>query len=237
MPVRRKDAQRALLLLEEYRTRLNQTEDRQLRHSIQKVIDIFQSSLFQALVDIQEFYEVTLLDGQTWAEPAVEAEPPLQVNLWDLSGFQSPTSETAPSLSPSPEQKYRHQDEDSSPREQTEETGGAELVTVSEKNLSQVENVHGLVSHAHVSPMQVLSVDRVLDGSEASGLATPTFSSSTLHPNGEELPVPSCSSTPSLTGQANPPPVVINSDSLDTPTYVSCRPKTCCNIYIVHTCY
>uniref|UniRef100_A0A3P8V776 L27 domain-containing protein n=1 Tax=Cynoglossus semilaevis TaxID=244447 RepID=A0A3P8V776_CYNSE len=45
-------------------------------------IDIFQSSLFQALVDIQEFYEVTLLDGQTWAEPAVEAEPPLQSSWW-----------------------------------------------------------------------------------------------------------------------------------------------------------
>lgn len=44
------DAQRALLLLEEYRTKLNNTEDRQLRHSIQRVIDIFQSNLFQALI-------------------------------------------------------------------------------------------------------------------------------------------------------------------------------------------
>lgn len=48
------------------------------------------------------------MDGQTWAEPAVEAEPPLQVNLWDLSGLQSPTSETAPSLSPSPEVRRPH---------------------------------------------------------------------------------------------------------------------------------
>lgn len=44
------DAQRALLLLEEYRAKLNHTEDRQLRHSIQRVIDIFQSNLFQALI-------------------------------------------------------------------------------------------------------------------------------------------------------------------------------------------
>uniref|UniRef100_A0A672Z3B3 L27-1 domain-containing protein n=1 Tax=Sphaeramia orbicularis TaxID=375764 RepID=A0A672Z3B3_9TELE len=41
---------RALLLLEEYRAKLNHTEDRQLRHSIQRVIDIFQSNLFQALI-------------------------------------------------------------------------------------------------------------------------------------------------------------------------------------------
>ncbi|MEQ2212379.1 hypothetical protein XENOCAPTIV_029916 [Xenoophorus captivus] len=43
-------AQRALLLLEEYRNKLNHTEDRQLRRSIQRVIDIFQSNLFQALI-------------------------------------------------------------------------------------------------------------------------------------------------------------------------------------------
>ncbi|XDV26780.1 hypothetical protein PO909_030414 [Leuciscus waleckii] len=50
MPVRKKDAQRALLLLEEYRSKLSNTEDRQLRNSIQRVIDIFQSNLFQALI-------------------------------------------------------------------------------------------------------------------------------------------------------------------------------------------
>lgn len=44
------DAQRALVLLEEYRARLQRAEDRQLQHSIQRVIDIFQSSLFQALI-------------------------------------------------------------------------------------------------------------------------------------------------------------------------------------------
>uniref|UniRef100_A0A8C2F070 L27-1 domain-containing protein n=1 Tax=Cyprinus carpio TaxID=7962 RepID=A0A8C2F070_CYPCA len=52
MPVRKKDAQRAMLLLEEYRTKLSNTEDRQLRNSIQRVIDIFQSNLFQALIGI-----------------------------------------------------------------------------------------------------------------------------------------------------------------------------------------
>uniref|UniRef100_A0A8D0AW59 Discs large MAGUK scaffold protein 1a n=1 Tax=Sander lucioperca TaxID=283035 RepID=A0A8D0AW59_SANLU len=75
--------------------------------------------------------------------------------------------------------KYRHNDEDSSPQDQsspqlTEEVGGPELVQVAEKNLSQIENVHGYVTHAHISPMK-----------------------------------------------ANPAPVVVNTDSLDTPPYVN----------------
>lgn len=63
-------------------------------------------------------------------------------------------------------QKYGHHDEDSSPQDQiqdqdesspqlTEETEGAELVQVAEKNLFQIENVHGYVSHTHISPMKV----------------------------------------------------------------------------------
>ncbi|XP_045906847.1 disks large homolog 1-like isoform X3 [Micropterus dolomieu] len=180
MPVRKKDAQRALLLLEEYRAKLQHAEDRQLRHSIQRVIDIFQSNLFQALIDIQEFYEVTLLDSQRWVESPKAADPMAPVNLWDFSSLQSATvtSDTLPSLSTSIE-KYRHHDEDSSPQDQsspqlTEEAGAAELVQVAEKNLSQIENVHGYVTHAHISPMK-----------------------------------------------ANPPPVVVNADSLDTPPYVN----------------
>ncbi|XP_041697453.1 discs large homolog 1-like protein isoform X16 [Coregonus clupeaformis] len=180
MPVRKKDAQRALSLLEEYRTKLNHTEDWQLRLSIQRVIDIFQSNLFQALIDIQEFYEVTLLDNQKGVESPKASEPMPPVNLWDFSSFQSTTvtSDTLPSLSTSIE-KYRHHDEDTSPQEQsspqlTDEGPGPELVQVAEKNLSQIENVHGYVSHAHISPMK-----------------------------------------------ANPPPVVVNTDSLDTPPYVN----------------
>nr|XP_055058711.1 discs large homolog 1-like protein isoform X13 [Misgurnus anguillicaudatus] len=183
MPVRRKDAQRALLLLEEYRSKLSNTEDRQLRCSIQRVIDIFQSNLFQALIDIQEFYEVTLLDNNQRCGESVkvpDAMPP--VNLWDFSSIQSTlgTSDTLPSLSTSIEQKYKQQDEDTgSPQEQsssqlTDEAPGPELVQVAEKSLSQIENVHGYVAHAHISPMK-----------------------------------------------ANPPPVVVNTESLDSAPYVN----------------
>uniref|UniRef100_A0A8C9V4F4 Disks large homolog 1 n=1 Tax=Scleropages formosus TaxID=113540 RepID=A0A8C9V4F4_SCLFO len=165
MPVRRKDAQRALLLLEEYRAKLGRTEDRQLRHSIQRVIDIFQSNLFQALIDIQEFYEVTLLDNQKCVESSKAAEPTSPANLWDFSSLQSTTvtSETLPSSLSTSIEKYRHQDEDTPPQEHgspqlASEAPGPELVQVSEKNLSQIENVHGFVSHSHISPMKVSSL-------------------------------------------------------------------------------
>ncbi|XP_077053560.1 discs large homolog 1-like protein isoform X41 [Siphateles boraxobius] len=175
------DAQRALLLLEEYRSKLSNTEDRQLRNSIQRVIDIFQSNLFQALIDIQEFYEVTLLDNQRCGESVKVPDVMPPMNLWDFSSIQSTTvtSDTLPSLSTSIE-KYRQHDEDTgSPQDQsspqfTDEAPGPELVQVAEKNLSQIENVHGYVAHAHISPMK-----------------------------------------------ANPPPVVVNTESLDSAPYVN----------------
>ncbi|XP_041805501.1 disks large homolog 1 isoform X8 [Chelmon rostratus] len=212
MPVRKKDAQRALLLLEEYRAKLQHAEDRQLRQSIQRVIDIFQSNLFQALIDIQEFYEVTLLDSQRWVESSKAADPMAPVNLWDFSSLQSTTvtSDTLPSLSTSIE-KYRHHDEDSSPQDQsspqlTEEAGGAELVQVAEKNLSQIQNVHGYVTHAHISPMKQAE-------------ATPP--SSPIIPVIPVSPIAAETTIIPPTSQANPPPVVVNTDSLDTPPYVN----------------
>ncbi|XP_030219022.1 discs large homolog 1-like protein isoform X3 [Gadus morhua] len=296
MPVRRKDAQRALVLLEAYQTKLSQTDDRQLKHSIQRVIDIFQSNLFQALIDIQEFYEVTLLDSQKCADPARSWEPLPPVNLWDLSSLQSPTgtSETLPSISTSIEDsallqeifhalaqgkdhasgpKYRHHDEDTSPQEPgspqlMDEAPGPELVQVAEKSLSQIENVHGYVAHAHISPMKVASLESIFEGSSLLGgqqdlaslppsprpLGSPLPSTSS-NPYPPESPLPFCSSNPypsqlliqqaegalppspiipvvpvspvpaeSSTHQppqANPPPVVVNTDSLDTPSYVN----------------
>ncbi|XP_013994696.2 discs large homolog 1-like protein isoform X12 [Salmo salar] len=268
MPVRKKDAQRALSLLEEYRTKLNHAEDWQLRLSIQRVIDIFQSNLFQALIDIQEFYEVTLLDNQKCVESPKMSEPMPPVNLWDFSSLQSTTvtSDTLPSLSTSIE-KFRHHDEDTSPQEQsspqlTDEVPGPELVQVAEKNLSQIENVHGYVAHAHISPMKVASLECIFDGPSTLGqqelpppLPTapysqshevsllPTCSSSTSYPKSQApfkqtdaappsspiIPVIPISPIPAETApvilpptsQANPPPVVVNTDSLDTPPYVN----------------
>ncbi|XP_017575517.1 discs large homolog 1-like protein isoform X6 [Pygocentrus nattereri] len=240
MPVRKKDAQRALLLLEEYRTKLSNAEDRQLRNSIQRVIDIFQSNLFQALIDIQEFYEVTLLDDQKCGDSVrvIDMMPP--VNLWDFSSIQSTTvtSDTLPSLSTSIEdspllneilhvlakaktspseldQKYRHHDEDTSPQEQsspqlTDEAPGPELVQVAEKNISQIENVHGYVAHAHISPMKVESLECIFDGPPTVGSEdSPPPTPASLYPQSP------------MTVQANPPPVVVNTESLDSAPYVN----------------
>nr|XP_012153086.1 PREDICTED: disks large 1 tumor suppressor protein isoform X9 [Megachile rotundata] len=55
-------AHRALELLEDYHAKLTRPQDKQLRLAIERVIRIFKSRLFQALLDIQEFYELTLLD-------------------------------------------------------------------------------------------------------------------------------------------------------------------------------
>ncbi|XP_016303310.1 disks large homolog 1 isoform X9 [Sinocyclocheilus anshuiensis] len=165
MPVRKKDAQRALLLLDEYRTKLSQTGDPHLRRSIERVINIFQSQLFQALIDIQEFYEVSLQDNENKpTEPSSlktrELFPP--VNEWNLTGPPSTTAptETVPSVNAQSKEKYRYQDEDTtSPPEHSSphlpgDVHPPELVQVSEKNISQIENVHGYVSHSHISPMK-----------------------------------------------------------------------------------
>lgn len=59
-------------------------------------------------------------------------------------------------------QKYRYRDEDTPPQEHispqiANEVIGPELVHISEKNLSEIENVHGFVSHSHISPIKVRS--------------------------------------------------------------------------------
>ncbi|XP_027002650.1 disks large homolog 1 isoform X8 [Tachysurus fulvidraco] len=147
MPVRKKDTQQALKLLEEYRSKLNQPEDAQLRHSIDRVISVFQSSLFHALIDIQEFYEVTIQEKQNESTKSTKPAEP-------CSPANKATSETHTS------KKYRYQDEDTtSPPEHgsTRLPGDVqppELVQVSEKNISQIENVHSFVSHSHISPMK-----------------------------------------------------------------------------------
>ncbi|KAK7944453.1 hypothetical protein WMY93_000181 [Mugilogobius chulae] len=207
MPVRKKDAQRALVLLQEYRAKLQHTDERALRLSIQRVIDVFQSSLFQALIDIQEFYEVTLLDSQRWADTGKETDPVAPIHLWDSPSLTSDTLALSTSL-----QKYGVQ-----------------------KSLSQVESVHGYVAHAHISPIKVVSaLDFPLEGS-VSGAADPPSPASTLSPQPQDSPLPSCSSNPYPPvqdpyppvqdpyppAQANPPPVVVNTESLDSPPYVN----------------
>ncbi|XP_056421318.1 disks large homolog 1 isoform X5 [Hyla sarda] len=212
MPVRKQDTQRALDLLEEYRTKLSQTEDKQLRKSIERVINIFQSNLFQALIDIQEFYEVTLLDNPKCTDNSKAREPVLHVNAWDLSSLPSSTVTTETLPSSQSTEKYRYQDDDLPSQEPSSphilsEGRSPELVHVSEKNISQIENVHGLVSHSHISPLK----------STDAGVPCPP-----IVPVIPVIPVPAENNViPSSTPQANPPPVIVNTDNLDSPPYVN----------------
>ncbi|XP_055211549.2 disks large homolog 2 isoform X2 [Gorilla gorilla gorilla] len=230
MPVKKTDTDRALSLLEEYCKKLRKPEEQLLKNAVKKVMGIFKSSLFQALLDIQEFYEVTLLNSQKSCEQKIEeANQVLQKwektsllapchdrlqkssKLTDCSGskenascieqnkenqcFENETDETttqnqgrcpaqncsveAPAWMPVHHcTKYRYQDEDaphdhSLPR-LTHEVRGPELVHVSEKNLSQIENVHGYVLQSHISPLK-----------------------------------------------ASPAPIIVNTDTLDTIPYVN----------------
>ncbi|XP_072428356.1 disks large homolog 1 isoform X16 [Chiloscyllium punctatum] len=211
MPVRKQDAQRALKLLENYRAKLGKTEDRQLRASIERVINIFRSNLFQALIDIQEFYEVSLLDNQ----PVLAQKTTVPaVHNWDISNLPSTTvTSEVVTVSHSPNtEKYRYQDDDASPQEHSSpqisnDVKGPELVHVSEKNLSQIENIHGFVSQSHISPMKQI---------EATPPTTPVI------PVIPVMPVPADASVfSSDSQQANPPPVVVNTDSLESQPYVN----------------
>ncbi|XP_043307414.1 disks large homolog 2 isoform X4 [Cervus elaphus] len=198
MPVKKKDTDRALSLLEEYCKKLRKPEEQQLKNAVKKVMGIFKSSLFQALLDIQEFYEVTLLNSQKSCEQKIEEANQI-AQKWEKSSLLASCHDN---LQKSAEQnqgkcpaqncsvegpawmpvhhctKYRYQDEDaphdhSLPR-LTHEVRGPELVHVSEKNLSQIENVHGYVLQSHISPLK-----------------------------------------------ASPAPIIVNTDTLDTIPYVN----------------
>ncbi|KAM6417365.1 disks large homolog 2 isoform 8-T8 [Pluvialis apricaria] len=205
MPVKKKDTDRALVLLEEYCKKLRKPEEQQLKKAIRKVVGIFKSSLFQALLDIQEFYEVTLLNSQKSYEQKIE-EANQVAEKWekttsatDHENLQKNQESAASNGSEGSGQcgehnkenqsfenyvvdmktkKYRYQDEDA-PHDHTlprltHEVRGPELVHVSEKNLSQIENVHGYVLQSHISPLK-----------------------------------------------ASPAPIIVNTDTLDTIPYVN----------------
>ncbi|XP_042634974.1 disks large homolog 2 isoform X6 [Catharus ustulatus] len=205
MPVKKKDTDRALVLLEEYCKKLRKPEEQQLKKAIRKVMGIFKSSLFQALLDIQEFYEVTLLNSQKSYEQKIE-EANQVAEKWEkttsATDHENLQKKQEPAASNGAEgsgqcgehkkdkltfenyvvdmktKKYRYQDEDA-PHDHTlprltHEVRGPELVHVSEKNLSQIENVHGYVLQSHISPLK-----------------------------------------------ASPAPIIVNTDTLDTIPYVN----------------
>ncbi|XP_029925095.1 disks large homolog 2 isoform X8 [Myripristis murdjan] len=219
MPVRKKDTARALGLLEEYCLKLRKPEEQQLKTAIQRVMVIFKSNLFEALLDIQEFYEVTLLNTQKSCEQKVE-EVNHMADKWEKSA-SLPSSELTHTACPVEEQReqssseaggteqaessaktseqYHYQEDDSPPLDQgfpriTNEVRAPELVHVSEKNLSEIENVHGYVSHSHISPLKPALVTRF-------DLAYPGVTTANY--------------------MASPAPIIVNTDTLESVPYVN----------------
>ncbi|XP_067943934.1 disks large homolog 4-like isoform X2 [Watersipora subatra] len=87
MPVKKEDAERALYLLKRYRERLAGPQQQQLRESVERVIGIFNSELFKSLIDIQQFYEMTLLDQH------LSTHEKTQATLRVAERYASPDSE------------------------------------------------------------------------------------------------------------------------------------------------
>ncbi|XP_072119410.1 disks large homolog 2 isoform X2 [Mobula birostris] len=247
MPVNKQDTQRALLLLEDYCSKLKKPEEKQLKNAVEKVINIFKSGLFQALLDIQEFYEVTLLNAHTSFEQKT-AEVNQVVEQWKetnspLANTQKKTSEPVgteqdtilsrgeeetdePEGEPQTKlheqwerfEKYHYEDEDSLPNDfslphLTNDVKGPELVHVSEKNLSQIENILGYVSHSHISPLKVNPCD------VQAQLLDLTDMEEQQYDQEFEDAVNFKEGTESL--QASPIPIIVNTEALDSVPYVN----------------
>ncbi|XP_041420746.1 disks large homolog 1 isoform X10 [Xenopus laevis] len=107
--------------------------------------------------------------------------------------------------------KYQYPDDDIASQEpsspQVHNDGrNAELVQISENNISQKENVQGLVSHSLISPLKTPEADTPCPPIVPVIPVIPVLAESNVIP----------SSTP----QANPPPVIVNTDQ-ETPPYVN----------------
>ncbi|XP_072332622.1 disks large homolog 2-like isoform X3 [Scyliorhinus torazame] len=246
MPVKKQDTQRALLLLEDYCSKLKKPEERQLKNAVERVINIFKSGLFQALLDIQEFYEVTLLNSHTTFEQKT-AEVNQVVEQWKgtnahvvvtqkripepIGTEQDTTLERVKKEADDQDeelpmklqeqwehaQNYHYPDEDTPPHDYSlprlTNEFGPELVHVSEKNLSQVENILGYVSHAHISPLKVYPCDvqpQLLDLTDMEE-----------EPCDLELEDAVNFKEGTESHQASPAPMIVNTEILETIPYVN----------------
>ncbi|XP_038051206.1 disks large homolog 1-like isoform X2 [Patiria miniata] len=144
MPVRKQEAHRALELLEDYHSKLTKPGDRPLRNAIERVIRIFKSRLFQALLDIQEFYEATLMDGsKSINQKTMET---LEVaSKWEQQTYTTPARMP---IDNSPQ--YHYPDEDPPALD-----GAPRLVPVVGSNVTQPkENIQSYVTQTTVSPVE-----------------------------------------------------------------------------------
>ncbi|NXX13968.1 DLG1 protein, partial [Podargus strigoides] len=86
------DTERAVEILTRYQSTLQSPEEQELKASIGKVSHIFQSDLFQALLDIHEFYDFTLRSAPL--------QPPSPDTQHSTARQQHGTSEPSSTVAP-----------------------------------------------------------------------------------------------------------------------------------------
>ncbi|XP_059507410.1 disks large homolog 3 isoform X2 [Stegostoma tigrinum] len=167
--VHREDTERAVQLLAKYGMNLPELEEEQLRVAIEKVTDILRSDLFRALLDIREFYEVTLTAALKPTDHNLLAS-----NLFSTEMGKNSTLTRIEFLSL---ERCNYYDDDilnRHPLNQTPSENMPVLVQIKETNTVEVENICSYVSPIHTS----------------------------------------CP-------EANPPPIIVNTDSLDSGPYAN----------------
>ncbi|KAM7159701.1 disks large homolog 3 isoform 2-T2 [Macrochelys suwanniensis] len=146
--ISRQDTQRAVAILTRYQTTLRAPEEQQLKASIGKVSHIFRSDLFQALLDIQEFYKLSLLAAHPQYQ-IPDPAPPTSKNQHDareLGSLDSPgdPQRTLEDTPLDPEQRMAKGALGSSMLGQQ-----PQLVRVTESRLESPASVCSLVVRAH----------------------------------------------------------------------------------------
>uniref|UniRef100_A0A8C6UDM1 Disks large homolog 1 n=1 Tax=Neogobius melanostomus TaxID=47308 RepID=A0A8C6UDM1_9GOBI len=148
--------------MQQYRLKLEQRqqtqaaadEDQQLNRSLDRVITVFQSQLFNALLDIQEYYELTIAADSVQTVDGADSLPPTAIPSPSPGPTSLPAESPKPKISPKPKDRGRSMGRDGSLGRPCE-LRGAELVQVAERHLSQIQHVHGYVTRAHITPAQV----------------------------------------------------------------------------------
>ncbi|NXI02872.1 DLG1 protein, partial [Pachycephala philippinensis] len=146
------DTERAVEILTRYQSTLRSPEEQELKASIGKVSHIFQSELFQALLDIHEFYDFTLRSAPLQS-PSLDAR---HGTARQQLGASEPSSTVTP-------REPQNRPEDSSwDREQRLPTGAGDtpgtpprLVRVTARRTEAPASVCSLVLSSHSTLPQV----------------------------------------------------------------------------------
>ncbi|NWZ69061.1 DLG1 protein, partial [Acrocephalus arundinaceus] len=147
------DTERAVEILTRYQSTLRSPEEQELKASIGKVSHIFQSELFQALLDIHEFYDFTLRSAPVQS-PSLDAHRG--------TGRQQPGA-SQPSSTGTPREPQNLPEDSSWDREQRLSAGAGDgapgtpprLVRVTARRTEAPASVCSLVLSSHSTLPQV----------------------------------------------------------------------------------